>query len=217
MIKVNNYNLAPMFKMREFKNKPSVVKSAIKKNDLQNLNCCYTKAGRSHNSEEYEREVQDQISMSSPYKKRGIFSMVGNSVVSKKEQQLMDEENKLIEEYYKNYKQPKPKKGRLDIQKRSHVRAGNRNLDGSYPEEYLDEYDDNDYAPGGTTELQEEERLSLVAKLERRKMDILTQIQRLPVCNRSANVVQKEKQLYRDLDEVSAQALMLGNNRIFVT
>lgn len=139
--------------------------------------------------------------------------MVGNSVVSKKEQQLMEEENKLIEEYYKHYKQPKPKKGRLGIQKRSHVRAGNRNVDGSYPDEYEE---DEAYAPKGTTELQEEERLSLVAKLERRKLEIWAQIQHLPVCNRSANVVQKEKQLYRDLDEISAQALMLGSNRIFI-
>lgn len=65
--------------------------------------------------------------------------------------------------------------------------------------------------------MDEDERVSLIAKLEKRKHEIWKQIQSLPVCNRSHAVELKEKELFRNLDEVSMQASMLLNNRIFVT
>ena len=93
-----------MFKLREFKNKPSLVQSAIKKNNLQELNCCYTKAGKSYSSEEYERIIYEQIGPSSSQRRKGALSNAGNSVITKKDQELIDEEKRLIEDYYKHYK-----------------------------------------------------------------------------------------------------------------
>ena len=204
-----NFDKAPMFKMREFKNKPSIVKSAIKSNKLQNVNCCYTKAGKSYNSDEYERGVQDQISMSSPYRKNGVFSKAGSSVVSKKENELMTEENKLIEEYYKNYKQPK-------IQKYSRTRAARNLEEMSSPGSRHSSPDKNKQYTGNAHRLDEEERVSLIARLERRKQELWIQVQSLPVCNRSPAVIQKERELYRNMDDVTSQALLLKNNRVFI-
>lgn len=154
--------------------------------------------------------------------------MAGNSIVAKKGQQLIDEESKLIEEYYRNYKQPKPASNhRLGIQKRTqNRRRGHNDLDdmsdpgsmnSSNPRDknVRRSYPNQDYQVGAE-ELDEDERVSLIAKLERRKQEIWMQIQRLPICNRSATVVEKEKSLYKQLDEVSSQTLMLYNNRILI-
>lgn len=90
-----------MFKLREFKDKQSIVRSAIKDNKLHNLNCCYTKAGKSYNAEEYERMMQAQIGPSSNKSQKGVFSIAGSAVINKKDIDLYEEESRLIEEYYK--------------------------------------------------------------------------------------------------------------------
>lgn len=92
-----------MFKLREFKNKPSLVKSAIKKNNLHDIHWCYTKAGKSYNADEYERMMYDQIAPGMGGQRRKLLSMAGSSVVSKKERRLIDKESQMIEQYYRNY------------------------------------------------------------------------------------------------------------------
>lgn len=156
---------------------------------------------------------------------RGLLSLAGNSVITKKDQELADEESRLIEEYYRNYKQPKQQQSRLGIQKRSHVRAGNRHLDDMSAPGSRESFSmpQKKHKQGPQTynkdvqELEEDERVSLIAKLEKRKQELWTQIQHLPVCNRSVAVVQKEKDLYRQLDEVSAQAHLLTSRRIYIS
>lgn len=156
---------------------------------------------------------------------RGLLSLAGNSVITKKDQELADEESRLIEEYYRNYKAPKPHKSRLGIPKRSRVRAGNRNVDEMSSPGSRESFSmpQKQYKKGAQTynkdvqELDEDERVSLIAKLERRKQDLWTQIQHLPVCNRSVAVVQREKDLYRQLDEVSAQAHLLNSRKIYIS
>ena len=169
--------------------------------------------------------VQDQISLSGGARRRGLLSMAGSSVVAKKDHQLLDEESKLIEEYYRNYKQPKPNKGnRLNIQKRSHVRRV-RDIDdlsdpgsrhSSHPRRVPNHQNPYQDSGEGVHELDEEEQAAIVARLEKKKNDIWIQIQRLPVCNRSPAVVQKEKDLYRELDDVTSNLLLMQNNRVLI-
>lgn len=221
-----------MFKLREFKNKPSLVRSAIQKNNLQDINCCYTRAGKSYNSEEYERMVYDQIGNYSGEKRsKGMLSAAGGSVVGshimhKKDQDMIDEEQKMIEEYYRKYKQSPTKNQRLGVHKRSQVRVGNRGIDemsspGSRhssisPNRHMKRRIEKPKYDDSVQELDEDERMELLAKLEKRKHELLLQIQRLPVCNRSHAVELREKELYRVLDEVSAQALLLSSNKVLI-
>lgn len=150
--------------------------------------------------------------------------MAGSSVIAKKDQRMLDEESKLIEEYYRNYKQPKPNKNnRLGIQKRSHVRRGVRDIDdlsdpGSRHSSHPRKRSQNPYEDSGegVHQLDEEEQASIIARLERKKNDVWIQIQRLPVCNRSPAVVQREKDLYRELDEVTSNLVLLQSNKIMV-
>ena len=64
-------------------------------------------------------------------------------------------------------------------------------------------------------EMNEDERMSLIAKLDKRKQDILSLIQRLPVCNRSHAVELKEKEYFRMIDEIDEQNGLLYNKQIF--
>jgi hypothetical protein len=72
------------------------------------------------------------------------------------------------------------------------------------------------YEEPHTEQLDEGERMSLVAKLEGRKKDIWALIQRLPICQRTSAVEQREKELYNSLDEVTVQLNMLNNNKIMI-
>ena len=144
--------------------------------------------------------------------------MAGNSIVAKKDQQLMDEESKLIEEYYKHYKQPKPvgrnrRRDHNDLDDMSD--PGSRHS--SYPRDKNARKSNPDYGENnGAEEMDEDERVSLIAKLEKRKQELWVQIQSLPICNRSLAVMEREKVLYKQLDEVSSQTSLLSNNRILI-
>lgn len=158
--------------------------------------------------------------------------MAGNNVVTKEIQKLRDEEEKLIEDYYNSLnRQPKKShklaKNHLSIKKRSPQRSGNYNSQhrgDSRQATYGEDYDDSrPYNQGGQNQpsqgmnqMSEIERVDLIAKLERLKKDLMSKIQSLPVCNRSPAVEIKEKELYRDLDEVTAQANLLSNRNVFV-
>jgi hypothetical protein len=136
----------------------------------------------------------------------------------------MDEESKLIEEYYKHYKQPKPVgRNRLGnpSRRRDHNDLDDMSDPGSRNSSYTRDknvrksnpnYGDNN----GAEEMDEDERVSLIAKLEKRKQELWVKIQSLPICNRSLAVMERERVLYKQLDEVSSQTSLLSNNRILI-
>ena len=88
--------------MRRFKHKKSPVKRAIKKNELDEMNCCYTLAGHYNNQAEAERAVLDKMGPSN--QPRGsILTLAAKSVISKRDREIMQEEGKLLEKYYQDY------------------------------------------------------------------------------------------------------------------
>lgn len=67
-----------------------------------------------------------------------------------------------------------------------------------------------------TEELDEAERMSLIAKLEKRKAEIWSMIQKLPICRRTSAIEQREKELFNNLDELQSQLNILSNFKILV-
>ena len=172
--------------------------------------------------------------------------MAGNSVVSKKEQELMDKESKLVEQYYRNYRPQdqdyqhtpqriyKPKMAdyseeksyNMDNRKR-HRQNRNSDFDDisytspnvnkkKYSKSKIKKKVDHDADDQYPEELDEGEKMSLIAKLEKRKSEVWVMIQKLPICRRTHAIEQREKELYNNLDEITAQLTMLNHNRILV-
>lgn len=163
----------------------------------------------------------------------------------------MNEEKRLIEDYYKHYKyasiyhrysndmqyQTPPHKSKklmghenlkahnITVIKKNHPKLGERSLAGRIqdnsrqsskrlqpkPSQHLEP----EPMAQGMEEMNEDERVSLIAKLEKRKQDLLNLIQRLPVCNRSHAVELKEKEYFRMIDEIDEQTGLLYNKQIF--
>jgi hypothetical protein len=97
--------------MKKFMVQKSVVKNAIKQNELNNMNCCYTLGGHAYNEAEAERMALDKMGPSSNFPKKSILTLAAKSVLSKRDQEIMEEESKLIEKYYKDYYNTPPKNG----------------------------------------------------------------------------------------------------------
>mmetsp|Transcript_30609 Transcript_30609/g.27096 ORF Transcript_30609/g.27096 Transcript_30609/m.27096 type:complete len:216 (+) Transcript_30609:136-783(+) len=199
---------------------PNLRVKPLKKTGKLNQNIIYQKIKRDASKNKlvnpkigkrsYDSDQYDRLNPTSGSSKRGLLSKAGNSVISRKDRKLLEEEAKLVNQYYKHYKNPKPirdlkaKNIKYDQHHNPHPKAP------SYHKEY------ENPPPADAEELEEEERVSLIATLEKKKREISLQIQRLPVCNRSIIVVQKEKDLYRELDEVSSDCMLLYNDRIFI-
>ena len=169
--------------------------------------------------------------------------MAGNSVITKKEREIIDEEGRLIEDYYKNYYQTPPRskkhmanqyseeklaKNHVHIRKRSHQRAGNINVHDRTPissrrsntiEKKVKRHQRQAAEPEASNlhELNEEERVSLIAKLEKKKQEVWNLIQKLPICQRTSAVEQREKLLFQQLDEVNYQANLLNNKHVYIS
>ena len=96
--------------MKKFEQQQSVIKWALDKNDLDSINWCYTAAGHANNAAECERMILDKMGPASNYPKNAILSLAARSVISKKDREIMEEESKLLKDYYQDFYQD-PMKG----------------------------------------------------------------------------------------------------------
>lgn len=78
------------------------MKPAIAHNELNEINCWYTIAGRYDNAAEAERSILDKMGPSNQ-PKNSILTLAAKSVISRKDKELMQEESKLMEKYYQDY------------------------------------------------------------------------------------------------------------------
>lgn len=107
-------NLGPLFKLKKFSNQKSIIKKAIKHNELDEINCCYTIGGHAVNAAEGERIILDKMGPASNYPKNSILTLAARSVISKKDRELMEEETKMLDKYYKDYYKSGSKKGSVN-------------------------------------------------------------------------------------------------------
>ncbi|CAI2375756.1 unnamed protein product [Moneuplotes crassus] len=153
-------------------------------------------------------DSKDTVSKAS---KVGVLSMAGSSIANRKNHELLEQEAKLVEEYFRNYKQPKK------TAKKSYTRKNLQNNSYSPVRKQKHSLKNASYSAQKSAQLlDEDERILLIAKLDKRKQDIWGQIQKLPICNRSSGVLLKEKELYDELDKVSSEAMMLYSEKIYV-
>lgn len=95
-------SLGPLFKLKKFKAFKSVLKPAIKRNELNEVNWWYTLAGHYNNAAEAERGILDKMGPNNQ-PKNSILTLAARSVISKKDRELMQEENTLLDKYYQDY------------------------------------------------------------------------------------------------------------------
>ncbi|CAI2376119.1 unnamed protein product [Moneuplotes crassus] len=158
-----------------------------------------------------QKIISDSKDTSFRGREAGILSMAGNSLINRKNSELQKEEARLIQDYYKNYKKPHRIHQSNLKKKKFHNMSHSPSLNKKHSIK-------NSSFPGHKDSqlLSEEERVQLIAKLDKRKQDIWAQLHKLPVCNRSPGVILKEKELFDELDQVSSDAVLLYNDKIYV-
>ncbi|CAI2375251.1 unnamed protein product [Moneuplotes crassus] len=225
----------PLFKLKKFKNKTSVLKPAIKKNELDEINCCYTIAGHYNNAAEQERAVLDKMGPNNQ-PKNSILSLAARSVISKRDRELMQEENKMLEKYYQDYYKDKgsnksrgsstESKGQKNMYyPRSNVHQSMSSIK-KYPEQEQvlspPPLKGHNYTrsvesiPTKSTEMSEEDVRGTIAKLELKKKEVNAMISRLPLGNRYKAIEEREKKLYEELDQISETIRKLYNHKVFL-
>ena len=207
------------------------------------MNCCYTLSGKLNNAAEAERHALDKMGPSSNQPRSAVFSLAARSVMSKKDKQVMQEENKLLEKYYQDYYHhkshdsiPKVSKNQtIDNNYKIEHEREIKNIKKQIPRQDSQSFEDDEEdvpfsneekivepaqkpaAPSRNPEnMTIEQILSNVARIEKMKQDLQTAISRLPIANRHKSIIDKENEYYRMIDQLQVEWRKYTTSRVYL-